>query len=75
MGLLIDSEELVGAMATGIEDDIPSIAYRLTLDDKGRLQWDGVVDGEQVTENSDPLAGRWLRFKSWFLKIAPESQL
>lgn len=75
MGLLVDSEELVGAMAAGLEDDIPSIAYRVTLDDKGRLQWQGMIDGESVTENSEPLAGRWLRFKAWFLKIAPESQL
>jgi len=75
MGLLVDSEELVGAMAAGLEADIPSIAYRVVLDDKGRLQWQGKIDGEPVTENKEPLAGRWLRFKAWFLKIAPESQL
>ena len=75
MGLLVDSEELVGAMAVGLEADIPSIAYRVVLDDKGRLQWQGKIDGERVIENTEPLAGKWLRFKAWFLKIAPESQL
>lgn len=75
MGLLIDSEELVGAMAAGIESDIPSVAYRVVLDDKGRLRWHGEIDGELVTERTEPLASTWLRFKAWFLKIAPESQL
>jgi len=75
MGLLIDSEELVGAMAAGIERDVPSVAYRVELDDKGRLRWHGQIDGEPVTERTEPLASTWLRFKAWFLKIAPESQL
>ena len=75
MGLLIDSEELVEAMATGIEEIIPSVAYKVVLDDEDRLEWRGMVDGEPVTENVEPLTSRWLRFKAWFLKIAPESQL
>lgn len=75
MGLLIDSEELVSAMAAGVEADIPSTAYRVALDDNGRVQWQGMIDGKPVTENTEPLAGRWLRFKAWFLKIAPERQL
>ncbi len=75
MGLLIDSEELVGAMATGIGEVIPSIAYQVVLNDENRLEWRGNIDGEPVTESTEPLAGTWLRFKAWFLKIAPESQL
>jgi hypothetical protein len=34
-----------------------------------------MIDGKPVTEKAEPLASRWLRFKAWFLKIAPESQL
>ena len=75
MGLLIDSEELVGAMAVGLEDVIPSVAYRVVLDDESRLEWRGMIDGKPVTENAGPLASWWLRFKAWFLKIVPESQL
>jgi len=75
MGLLIDSEELVGAMAAGVETDIPSIAYRLVLDNNRRIEWHGKVSGESVAETTEPLASRWLRFKAWFLKIVPESQL
>ena len=64
MGLLIDSEELAGAMATGIENLVPSVAYRVVLDDKGRLQWQGTIDGDRVTNSKEPLAGSWLRFKA-----------
>ena len=75
MGLLIDSEELVGLMAEGIEDILPSVAYRVLLNDRNHLEWRGVIGGKPVTENRDPLASWWLRFKSWFLKIVPEEQL
>ena len=75
MGLLIDSEELVGAMAVELEDAIPSVAYRVLLDDESRLEWRGMIDGKPVIKNIEPNASRWLRFKAWFLKIAPESQL
>jgi len=75
MGLLIDSEELTGAIAEGIERLLPEIAYRVRLDDKGRVRWHAVIDGETVIETNEPQAGTWLRFKAWFMKIAPESQL
>ncbi len=75
LGLLIDSEELVSQMAAGLEESIPSVAYRVVLDDRRRLQWHARIDGKTVIEKSEPLASRWLRVKAWFLKIAPESQL
>jgi putative cardiolipin synthase len=75
MGLLIDSEELTGAIAEAIERLLPEIAYRVRLDDKGRVRWHAVIAGETVIETNEPQAGTWLRFKAWFMKIAPESQL
>ena len=75
MGLLIESEELAGKMAAGIEAEVPAVAYRLVLDEKDRLRWRGVIDGIPMTETSEPLASRWLRFKAWILRLAPEGQL
>ena len=75
MGLLIDSEELTGAIAEGIKGLLPEIAYRVRLDDKGRVRWHAVIDGETVIETNEPQAGTWLRFKAWLMKVAPESQL
>jgi len=75
MGLLIDSEEMTGALADILDEMIPDLAYRVDLNAKGKLEWRGLIDGATVIETSEPQAGRWLRFKAWVLRIGPESQL
>jgi putative cardiolipin synthase len=75
MGLLIDSEEMTGALADVLDQMIPDRAYRVDLNAKGKLEWRGLIDGATVVETSEPQAGRWLRFKAWIMKIGPESQL
>jgi putative cardiolipin synthase len=75
MGLLIDSEEMTGALADVLDEVISVLAYRVDLNAKGKLEWTGLIDGAAVVETSEPQAGRWLRFKAWILKIGPESQL
>ena len=74
-GLLIESEALTGAIASAIDDTITTFAYHVVKDDKGRLEWRGNVGGVEVVETSEPLASGWRRFKAWFMKIVPESQL
>jgi putative cardiolipin synthase len=74
-GLLIESEALTGAMASAIDDTITTFAYHVVKDDKGHLEWRGNVGGVEVAETSEPLASGWRRFKAWFMKIVPESQL
>jgi putative cardiolipin synthase len=75
MGLLIDSDELTGALATALDELIPKLAYRVTLNNDGKLEWHATIDGAEIVESSEPQASKWLRFKAWFMKIAPESQL
>ena len=75
MGLLIDSKPLLKVMMDGLEATLESVSYKLKLSEKGRIEWHGKVAGQSVVEKSEPLANRWLRFKAWVLKIAPESQL
>ncbi len=75
MGLLIDSAEIVGGFTDNADEKLAAIAYRVKLNDKGQLEWHGRIDGEDVVETHEPLTSRWLRFKAWFMKIAPESQL
>jgi hypothetical protein len=48
------------------EEFIPSIAYQVVPNDKGRPESRGDIDGEPVTEITEPLAGIWLRFKACF---------
>ena len=75
MGLLIDSPEMTGAIADRIDELLPSIAYRIVLTDKNKLEWHGTSDDVEVIETREPQTSAWLRFKAWLMKIAPESQM
>jgi len=75
MGVLIDAPEMVAPMVERFRARLPGFSYKLGLDDKGRIEWHGLVDGTPVVETSEPLASGWLRFSAWLQKIAPEGQL
>jgi len=75
MGLLIESEPLVSGMTDRVQTNIPRIAYRLQLDDNGKISWHATIDGQDVVETKEPLTSWWQRFTAWVLKIAPEQQL
>ncbi|MEN8245947.1 MAG: phospholipase D family protein [Thermodesulfobacteriota bacterium] len=75
MGLLIDSEAMVASLFSKDEEDLRTNAYRVLVNDKGDLEWHCIIDNQKVIETKEPLTSRWLRFKAWFMKIAPESQL
>jgi putative cardiolipin synthase len=75
MGLLIDAEPMVADISRYLDERLPAVAYRVQVNDSGRLEWHGRIDGQTVIKTREPLTGWWRRFKAWFLKIAPESQL
>jgi putative cardiolipin synthase len=75
MGLLIDSQDLIASMVPDPGERLSKVTYRVLLNEDGDLEWHGRINGEEVIETTEPLAGPWLRFKAWFMKIAPESQL
>jgi putative cardiolipin synthase len=75
MGLLIDSEDMVGDLISDADERLAAVAYRVVLNKKGKLEWHGRINGEEVIETKEPLTSPWLRFKAGFLRIAPESQL
>ena len=75
MGLLIDSEPLLTSILQGAEERLSNFTYRVLLNDKGKLEWHTRIDNQEVIETKEPLTGRWVRFKAWFMKIAPESQM
>ncbi|MGB2687641.1 MAG: phospholipase D-like domain-containing protein, partial [Desulfobacterales bacterium] len=75
MGLLIDSKALVGSLIQGANERLAILTYRVCENDKGLLEWHGRINNRDVIETKEPLTGWWLRFKAWFMKIAPESQL
>ncbi|MFW2368705.1 MAG: phospholipase D family protein [Desulforhopalus sp.] len=75
MGLLVDSQEMISDMTIDLDQDLSKVAYRVLLNKKGELEWHGRINGTEVIETKEPLTSSWLRFKAWFLRIAPESQL
>jgi putative cardiolipin synthase len=75
MGLMIDSEAMVGSLAQGANERVATLTYRVRENDKGQLEWHGRINNRDVIETKEPLTGWWRRFKAWFMKIAPESQL
>jgi len=74
-GVLIDSKALSTQLTEGLFEKLPPFAYRLTENEKGKLRWTVVIDGNDVVEKSEPQASRWLRFKAFLYKIFPEGQL
>ena len=75
MGLLIDSPDMGALLHGNAERQLPTMAYRLQLDENDKITWHGIIDGEEVVETKEPQTTGWQRFSAWFLKIAPEKQL
>ena len=74
-GVFIDNADLAGGIADRLFTGLPSFAYRVTENEKGKLRWTAMIDGEEVVETSEPQADTWLRFKAFLSRILPEGQL
>jgi cardiolipin synthase C len=75
MGLLIDSPDFASAVADAVEKKLAAAAYKLVENERGKLEWHATIDGKEIIETKEPLTSRWRRFKAWFMKIVPDSQL
>ena len=75
MGVVIDSPELASATAAAVDAQIPPRAWRVQLDDRGKLTWTSIVDGEPVVVRSEPQVGFGKKFQAFLLRIMPDSQL
>jgi cardiolipin synthase C len=75
MGMFISNPELGESMATQALDQISAIAYRVELDDRRRLRWRAIIDGNEVIEWAEPGATLMHRFRAFLLRVVPENQL
>ena len=76
IGLVIEQREIAALMAEGLDREIDRVAFRLELDEDGKLLWHGYEDGRAVTFDVDPHTGFWKRFGVGFMRLLPiESQL
>jgi putative cardiolipin synthase len=62
MGLVIDSATMAEALSSAVDKAYPASAYRVSLDEKGNLQWE---DGTGNVFHSDPGS-------SWFERASVE---
>ncbi len=60
MGLIIDSPSLAARLSRLLDNAVPGLAYRVTLDAKGSLLWD---DGLGATLDDEPETGWFRRMK------------
>jgi len=75
MGILIDSPEFAGGMAEAVTEKLATVTYSVVENSRGKLEWHAIINGEDHIETKEPLTSWWLRFKAWFMKIVPDSQL
>ena len=66
---------MTGTLVNTLDAVLSKVAYEIVLNEKGKLEWHGLVDDIETVETKEPQTSAWLRFKAWFMKIAPESQM
>jgi putative cardiolipin synthase len=76
-GLYVESPELARQVIDFMDAGVsPDTAYRVVLDDDGRLRWIVELDGMRVDYGKDPNSTWWQRFVSGVVQILPlEEQL
>jgi putative cardiolipin synthase len=74
-GVIIHSPAMAAEFVDGLTAWIPEASFKLSLDESNDIVWTIVEDGQEVSVNKEPQTGAWTRFKAWFLRIAPRSQM
>ena len=76
IGAVIDSHEIGELVANNITLNSPFIAFKLSLDDKGKVRWDGYEEGQPVSYSVEPHTSFFKRLGTQIMCIMPiESQI
>jgi putative cardiolipin synthase len=76
VGLFIDDDEIGNEMARSVLDELPAVAYRVELDERGKLRWVLEHDGTRRDFDKEPLTTWAQRAMVRFYRVLPiESQL
>lgn len=71
MGLLFDCPEMAAPLREGLEMVLPELAYRVYLNEAGKLRWEDATDETIELHDKEPHAGFWKRSEVWWLKRLP----
>jgi putative cardiolipin synthase len=69
--VFLDSPELAEWTSDRVEEVLPKVAYLLRLDERGKIEWVWLEDGEQVVYTSEPEAGLAQRLAVNFYSLLP----
>ncbi|MEH6593392.1 MAG: phospholipase D family protein [Halioglobus sp.] len=76
IGSIIDSAEIGGRLAKEMMTYIPQIAFTLSLDENGKVRWNGHEEGEAVSYSKEPHTSFFKRLSTQIMRIMPiESQI
>ena len=72
IGLLVDSPVFARKVKAILENGIkPANAYHVTKDERGKLRWDTIIDGQPRTWSKDPETSGFKRFKAGAIELLP----
>ncbi|SSW65595.1 phospholipase D family protein [Achromobacter agilis] len=71
LGFVINSPTLAGRIAESFERDLPSAAYRVSLDGQGKLYWQEQRGGQTIRHDTEPGTTLWQRISVWFVSLLP----
>ena len=71
LGVIIRSPELAGQFTTAVEKALAAQTFEVFLNEKGKLRWRAIENGEEVIYKKEPQTTWWQRFKAGFMRILP----
>jgi len=76
LGVIIKDPDLGKLLVDTLRQKLPTQSYEVFLNDKGKIRWRGLEDGEEVIYDKEPDTTWGQRFKAGFVRILPiKSQL
>jgi len=76
LGVVIESPELAEPLVDRLYRVAPTQAYKVFLNDQGKLRWRTLENGQEVVFDKEPESSWWQRFISGFTGLLPiDSQL
>lgn len=71
LGVIIRSAELGEQLTSAVNAILDERAFEVFLNEKGKLRWRGVENGEEIILDKEPHTTWWMRFKAGFMRILP----
>lgn len=72
MGVIIRSPEMAQVSADAVDAALPNRAWKVELDDRGRLRWSGLdAGGQRLVYDREPQTSWWDRFRAGVVRILP----